>query len=185
VAVLRGRPTTVCRTDPAPDLRARRLALGGGGLRSAEAGSAHRGSAAAALALIPGCATVRRGRLGLQTLTAALLYGLASGPWANWAKDGGNRPTWARQLLRGLAGPGACDGPVGKQSARLTKQRLHGPSGPGNRWAEHLSLRTRRKAAGKGRLGRAVAYGPDGREACAGPNCCTGHINFSFISVIF
>jgi hypothetical protein len=68
-----GRPTTapewqaarpnagVCRTTPAPDLQARRLALGGGGLRAAEAGSAHRGSAAAALALISGCAAVRRG----------------------------------------------------------------------------------------------------------------------------
>jgi hypothetical protein len=32
-------------------------------------------------------------------------------------------------------------------------------------WAEHLRQRTRRK----GRLGRAVEHGPDGREACDGP----------------
>jgi hypothetical protein len=49
-------------TDPAPDQRARQLALSGGGLRAVEAGSAHRGSAAAAvLSLVPGCVAVRRG----------------------------------------------------------------------------------------------------------------------------
>jgi hypothetical protein len=73
-----------------------RLARGGGGQCAPGFGGGGAG-------LDPWLRGGEKGRLGLQTLTATLLYGLASGPWASWAKGGGNRPTWARQRLHGLA----------------------------------------------------------------------------------
>jgi hypothetical protein len=82
------------------------------------------------------------GGLGLQTLTAALLYGLASGSWANLARQRRQHPSWARQIAA----------PRARWARRCLGQAIASAG-----WAN---------SDGAGRLGRWRQHGPTGSWSC-------------------
>jgi hypothetical protein len=66
----------------------------------------------------PGRAVVRRGRLGLQTLTIPALYGPPTAPWAYWAR-------WERLRPAGSGGTGKGLLVLRERQGQLARLRLH------------------------------------------------------------